>query len=673
MSERENYEGIGSTDTVKDLSSKGVNAGKKIEKGIRNAKGVQKTAKAAGTAKKASALKALMATPHGIIIVAVAVAVIFVLLVLLLKFSPNSYTSTEDSIDKTVDKITDKLSSSYRQVQNDTVIQNETLEKYINDKFTGIDSEDAFISDATHITNKNSETGDDEIFDCGWDKGLHFNPRAAFDINKENDEATIETTYCTVTFKFTPGLKDIAKLMLAYAQSVNGYLGDKTEKAREEGEPSENLEDDVLTEKQKENAEVDVEYDKVFSYPDEESEEYIVDTTYEHGDTYDALGSENAINDIVNYVKNQKLFGVANPERWKTDEWNIEPVEKTIERPYCQVVEYKTVVDSSTGRGTVQKQFTGDQFLCDSDEAKSKTSFEENGNVDYYTFTYYRENVTFLVPIAYDISGYKRDELDNVALAYSKSKQHINVEDMYKEGDSIISDYYTSYIDMFGLREIQDKLIDAVFNNTELGDYYQELIASGQNPFTRAGFFGFNEAVVTGDCDFGEIGEVEPGAFPYENYVFPGGGLYGYGIYTYSDQIWKHVSDLRASGSLHLSSSDLRQCTNFVNAWIYDHYDGLDGVSAAGYAMAQKYWETYPSVFERGDGPKAGGIISMYPNHVAVCEKIYEKNGETYYILSDGNIGDSHGVRIQWEISAKDFYNGGPWGGWYGYTFANPK
>ena len=220
---------------------------------------------------------------------------------------------------------------------------------------------------------------------------------------------------------------------------------------------------------------------------------------------------------------------------------------------------------------------------------------------------------TLTIPMNYDISFYKKEELEEIVPSAAEE-----LETSEDETRSIIQEmiyqYYNSYYELYGLENEGD------------ADF------AGINPI----FFEDGE-------------EGWDGEFTYDDYVnkYRYAELANTGSY---DTIWEHIHNLQGNQST--------QCVAFVAGWLKDAY----GLSGVGFDTGQNVVATL--VNECGwtllDTPAPGSVFSTSPYGTAGCSLnvaagcnpyghtgviLKVQNGMVTYM--DGNYDDKGGMRIR--------------------------
>lgn len=533
----------------------------------------------------------------------------------------------EESPGKITTKVESALSSAYNQVKQDNMI----------------------------MTNLNS----------------HYGCKFESDDARYNADGSIDyiTEGCEVHVDFTPNLQLISASVSAYTTAVNGTLSYYNQDVKE-------IDSGVVTDDE----------GKVVGYNTEgmldiyDSSKYVTSNgTDENGmpsyqistgaieEIQKGFNSEttNALTDeFAQTIKEDadSFFSLEEElDLWENN--SISPHTFTYTRDACYKVE-----DDVAGVKVHEK---ADMQMCAVDSAKYQIEEEE------YEVKGYKGSV--VIPIYYDLTDYKRVELEEVVDKLANSKQRCVFEWNNNE--------------LQGEDECTEFEAGNVVNNTMYNYYmsYVHEIPAGIQGVDYSQIPGFQTGTLAYfDVDAVELARYFGGSFAgvagrnasiaYQSSVdwFAYAGTEAMYLTPVANTFWGHADYLKGNGMISGStSSHIGGCTLFAQMWLYDVYGinqskGIGG-SGNGGNFASVLLENYPEMFEPGSGPTGGGIASVkyagthYGHVICIDETDYDNDRITY---SEGNFNGSGGVRIRITCSLAQFYAKWPSAIW---TFANPR
>jgi len=266
----------------------------------------------------------------------------------------------------------------------------------------------------------------------------------------------------------------------------------------------------------------------------------------------------------------------------------------------------------------------------------------------------YKGSVT--IPIYYDLTEYKREELDGV------------ITDLIECEERCVFDWEDGQLQ--GSDKCTEEEAGRAVNNA-LFTYYQSSLEFFDVDIVEASkYFGGS---------FGGVA-ARDAAISYQSdinwYAYAGTtAKYGSQIANY---FWGHALYLRSKSLITGSTSNPKEgCTFFAQMWLYDVY-GINqtngsGGSGSGGNFADVLIAHHPDKFEYGRGPTGGGIVSMRyagskNGHVICIDETDKANNRIVY--SEGNYDANGGVKIRIECTYEEFYK--TFRGKM-MTYANPK
>lgn len=298
-----------------------------------------------------------------------------------------------------------------------------------------------------------------------------------------------------------------------------------------------------------------------------------------------------------------------------------------------------------------------DQSMCDRGIGGSSYGYIERT----YTETVYLDGYkgTITVPIYFDVTSYREDELNALADKITGKGKCI-----FEEPDETEQLYSNTCTEEEAHAAINTILFNYVNSNMVVygvDETYYGLLWGGVK-----GFDGVVE--YTGELDWPSLtGKHQRGS-------------------TKAEIIWGKALNYHKAGKIGGSTTNPNAgCTYFAQLWFYEVYGmnssgpGL-GPSGNGDQFAEVVLENYPDKFEKGREPAPGGLLSIkytsgkwsgYGHIVCIDEVEYTNAAHTegWVTFSDGNYDGAGGVRIRERMSLKDFKNN--WNGQYKYV--NPK
>lgn len=647
------------------VAKKGTDLGKRAydARKAQKAANAAKTAGKAGNAGKAGAaaskgIGALFSgglaslSASGLLIAGVIIVLCASLLILCVNVSPAMFTGTESGVQKTVNEVKSRISSDYNDAINAGVKNNSELINYLNSKVTGLSGADTAISGAEHADTNDIE-GNARKFSCDLSS-------ADYHFNASNTTAYLESDYCRINFDFTPSLEEQTEIIYAYTQAVNGALSAYSASARESGTGTDDISGEIS--RAGETAEE-------FDYSKLGDEQYIADFTAENGNEYNTATSKAFIESIGQYADAHTLFFMNHdPSTWLLKETpRVET--KTRIKPACRLSALPGYFGSNASKsGVAPRDY--EAYDCNGTPPDGYTVVDDPDRSIEIKYLYV--TVSYTIPVFFDMSSYKLTEINNVLTALHDEEgmdPDLASESLYSQ----ISTYYKNYITMFGLEEVEAKVLQAQAPGAATSaDSNSD--ASIISQIAGLPYMGVAPETLNGaDSWLGDVASTS--GFNYAAYQYAAGmdDIYSKeAVHRYQAQIWAHVAALANEGKIRLSyPPDISQCTNFAQAWVYDHW-GIALPGANGNEMANKLISQFPDMFENGNAPAPGGIISILPNHVMCCDAVVDSDGDgaaDYYVISDGNVMQD-GVRIQMKVSVAKYI--ATWGGAHP-IYANPK
>lgn len=492
--------------------------------------------------------------------------------------------------------------------------------------------------DSAILSNINSRYG------CKIDaSGVTYNSDGSISFKSES---------CDITVNFTPSIDIIAPSVSAYASAVNGTLAYYNEDASK-------ISSGAITD---ENGKV-IGYD-INELPDiNDNSNYIefkeIDENglpiYEFSDTLIEYSENTLSNDLTNASTDEfadnirrqadTFFSIESDiELWENNA--IEPHRFTYTRDVCYL--------------TKKKVYQGGKLVEVDAHQRVSLSNCNRGNDAYTTEkeVYYVDGYmgTVTVPIYYDLTEFKREELDAIIdrLATSNSRC------LFEYQDGKLSSSSTCNTEEAGI----------AVNNVLFNYYSTSLEYFNVDQFEASKYFGGSFGGVAG----------RDAAVTYQsgfNYLAYQGQTSKYGE-TVANLAWGHALYLRREGLISGSTSNPKSgCTLFAQMWLYDVY-GINqsagrGGSGHGGEFASVLVNNYPNMFEYGREPTGGGIASRrYAGstygHVICIDETDKANNRIVY--SEGNYNGNGGVKIRIECTYEEFYRRFPNSVW---TYANPK
>lgn len=634
----------------------------KAQKAAKAAQSAGKTGKAVGqigTAKKAGAAGkaggsmlsgslSSMSTA-GVIQSALIIVLVMAMLCVFVNLSPSLFSASETGVTKAVGNVRSAISSYYNDAINQGVKKNDGLYTYLNDKVTGSADKNLAISDAKHVATSDIE-GNGRDFSCDVSASdYHF--------LAGNTTAYLDSDYCRINFDFTPSLAEQTEIIYAYGQAINGALSAYTKSAREEGKGASDMNDELGANGETANDD--------FDWSQLKNEEYVANYTADNGNEYNSATSKAFSNAIADYAKEHTMFFMdLDPSHWIL-EGDPQVETKTIEKKACKLAALANGT-SNASQGAVST-LNGASFDCGGVAPEGYSIVDDPANTKEIDYLFVTLNYT--APVYFDMSAYKIDEIDNVLTAM-QDEMGMDPDKASEAFYNQVSDYYRNYISMFGLEEVEAKVLQAQYQGASIpGGTYDPTLS---DQMTGLAYMGIAAETLNGADNW--IGSViDSSNFNYADYKYTDtDNIYNDElVHRYAVPVWAHVLALANEGKIQLSyPPDVSQCTNFAQAWVYDHW-GISLPGANGNAMAKKLIDTFPSMFEYGNAPAPGGLISILPNHIMCCDAVIDSDGDgnaDYYVISDGNVM-TDGVRIQMTVSvAKYMYT---WGGAHP-VYANP-
>ena len=439
---------------------------------------------------------------------------------------------------------------------------------------------------------------------------------------KENGDGSyiVSTEACEIEVYFTPSIDDIADNITAYTTAVNGTI-------------------EYLDEK------IDIFHPEEAMFKNEDGKLSLTDYGWqvykENSNEFTDSGSE-AFVKIIN--ENSNTFFVSENEEKRWDKWDFYMGTKTkiVDKCYLSYDNPNTKTSFSY------------EVACSS---STKKAYEE---VQYYSYIERKEEIEIpaqygkiTIPIYYDLSGYKDDELQE-GIKYVEKQ----TKDSYMESasfvNSLLNEYYSNYYALLKNGESDNR-----------NAYFQKLINDGIIMYVPIS--GLSSNFIQG----------EPG---YEGEVTVS-GMDGSSI-----EIWNRIGKLRRQGVLSTYAARYN-CTEFANYWFYCLYgEGFvlsgDGKTMVSNLLNSEYGKEH---FYLGSSPAPGAIYSIGSaytefGHVGCVDAVDFKNQTI--TISEGNYGGgakgtiNTGIRIKVTMSFDEFYSyvrntGGSQSSWV--LFANPK
>lgn len=684
--EFDDYSGMTDPSKVKDAAQKGYNATKlgtetakqaydamKAQKAAKAAKssgvagkaavgksgavGKAKAAKKAGTAGKTGGLLSGSLTnlsAAGMMQMALIIILVLAMLCVFVSLSPSLFSATSDGITKAVGNVRSAIGSYYSDAIDRGIKKNEDVYTYLNDKVTGSSDLSRAVSDASHVMTYDID-GNERAFSCDVS-------HADYRFLAGDTTAFIQSDYCRINFDFTPSLEEQTEIIYAYGQAVNGALSAYTESAREEGKGTSDM-----------NSELSVNGETAddFDWSQLTNEEYVADYAAENGNEYNSATSTDFADAIKDYVATHTVFFMNHdPSTWVLDDVKTET--KTITKKACKLTAL-TNGTSNASKGAVASR-TGEAFDCGGTAPEGYAIVEDPAKTKEINYLFTTLNYT--APVYFDMAGYKSDEINNVLTAMH-DELGMDPDTASEMFYAQVDNYYRNYISMFGLEDVESKVLQAQYSGTT--NEYDSGNQTSAAQIAGLSYMGVAAETLNGADNW--IGSViDDSDFDYSNYVYTSStDFWNYELlHRYDTIVWGHVQALANAGKIKLSyPAEVRQCTNFATAWLYDHC-GKQLPHNNGKDMAAGLVAAFPDDFGFGNAPAPGGIISVLPNHVLCCDAVIDSDGDgvaDYYVISDGSVhaGSNDpikGVRIQAKWSVADYM------ATYGSkhpVYANPK
>ena len=465
------------------------------------------------------------------------------------------------------------------------------------------------------------------------------------DLTRNASGMVVKTRTCKIGVAFSPSYEEVASILTSYANAVNSTI------THYKGVSEEELDEDVEQEINKYDT-VETEDINDFVVPTDETEtiDFSVEgqdisvevPVYEYGDKVQE-DIDNAERDEYNDLTSDRFIETIEElghDLFETDT-NAEVWSVAVEE---HEFTYTTTGCYSKANGSVDGEeiyIKVDDNFCSIPELNSEYfTREEEEKVDGYLGT-------INVPVYYDITKYKQEELEEV------------IQSLIGNGRCVFEKDADGSLD--GTDECIESEARRVVHQT-LSSYFitsSSVFVPPDSPY--ASYMGNYFGGVAGYS--GAIGY----SLDAPNYEMYGGEYYSFD-HPVAQQMWAHADYLHANGLIYGSTTNYFQgCTYFAQMWFYDvwGFNSSAGKSGDGAHFYENVIKAHPDKFELGYSPSAGGVASLSYNHVVCIDYVDYEND--IIIISDGNYR-AGGVRIRNQMSLSEWMSNNR-----GAKYANPK
>lgn len=578
-----------------------------------------------------------------------------------LRVSTDTTENQKSLIQAAVDKITEKIKPSYDEAAANAV-SNDTIIGLLNNRLTGLSGEDAFYSygDASDVSKANTydKDGNQRQFACDLTAS-----DVTYDANSQT--GTMDSDYCHITYSIGPGVEDEAQLMIAYAQSVTGLLGQYSSAVRENGAAV--IGNDV-------ESTPGYDSDALNAYLEEHSGDGTDISTLEqlyyanYGDEYTSIASDKFAQSLIDDAGTNPFFAAADPAKWVINSTEIQTKyaakytvsrlaegtetimtkDKNIGSPTYGLYVIPTTVPTSkwVEDETVQ---TGVWDSADARSSALKDSSDTRYNIKQ-SYEYLYEIMDASVPIYYDISPYKEDELDNV-------RAYIIANDWNSESSDATEEEVTEYVNAATNESMTNywaSYVSTYIDFTGIADrlkpYFGEI--SSETMYT-----GANRDVISA-LSYGYDGTYSG---PSISIIAGSNGGSGSTDYAVTGD-WATIQSYCAQHGLYFMN---HQCTDFVRYSVHQMYGIVshgNGNEVAGYLVSD-----HPDMFVLSSTPAPGAVISIVHTsddksspgyiygHTAIVLSVDLDNDSM--TIAEGNYGTAHAI-VTRTVSISGYYPG---------------
>lgn len=554
-------------------------------------------------------------------------------------------------VSKAVENVKKTIQDSYDDAASHAAAD-ESMMNLLNKRITGLSGDNAFYyaGDADNAPKANTydKDGNQRSFSCDFTPG-----DASY--NADTQSGTIDSDYCHLTYSVGPSLDDEVQMMVAYAQSVTGLLGQYPSAVRQHGA------DAIGT---------DYDADETDVFNDDEWMQYVqnsgidasdgsniaeLEQTYyaNHGNEYSSIASDKFAKSLIESVGKNPFFTPADPSKWQINSTEVQKkyaakytvshrVEETHTESYFDADPLSTSHGNLKHKTVTTSKWVEDDTLntgvWESAEARSdalKNTDDTRYNIKQ-SYEYLYEIVDASVPIYYDISSYKEGELNNVqdymlhrylneSSADSKSSAEEVINTMAMDS---MNTYWASYVGTY---------IDFAAITERLAPYFGEISADTV-------YAGADRDAITA-LAYGYDGTYSG---PSISIVAESHGGSGSANYTITGD-WATVASYCKQNGLYFMD---HQCTDFVRYSAHQMYGIVthgNGNEVVHYLVTE-----HPDMFVLSSTPAPGAIISIKRTSDDRSSPGY-KYGHTAIVLSvdldndrmttaEGNYGRAHAI-----------------------------
>lgn len=565
-------------------------------------------------------------------------------------------------IQKAVENVENTLKPSYDEVVQHAAGDEQILNR-LNQRITGLSDSNAFYyeGDGSNAPKANTydKDGNQRKFSCD------LKP-SDVSYNSESQSGTMDTDYCHISYHIGPDLNDEAQMMVAYAQSVTGLLGQYPSTVREHGANA------IANDYDLDETDT-VDSKKLGAYLSDqnvtnEDELAAAEQAYyaDNGNEYTSIASSKFAESLIDEIGENPFFAPADPAKWTINSTETKKkyaakytvshrTEETHTESYVDEDPLSLSHGATKYRTVTKTKWVEDDTVYtdvwDSAEDRSN-ALKDTSDTRYkikQSYEYLYEVLDASIPIYYDISSYKEDELSNVQdymLQYYRNEDSAVSESDAQEAINTVTTnsmntYWTSYVGTY---------IDFAAIAGRLAPYFGEI-----SPATI--YAGADRGVIAA-LSYGYDGTYSG---PSIGIIAESHGGSGSADYAITGE-WAAVSSYCRQHGLYFMD---HQCTDFVRYSAHQMYGIVthgNGNEVVHYLVAE-----HPDMFVLSSTPAPGAIISIKRTSDDTSSPGY-KYGHTAIVLSvdldndlmtiaEGNYGSQHAI-VSRTVSISGYYPG---------------
>lgn len=548
-------------------------------------------------------------------------------------------------IQKAVENVENTLKPSYDEVVQHAAGDEQILNR-LNQRITGLSDSNAFYyeGDGSNAPKANTydKDGNQRKFSCD------LKP-SDVTYNSESQSGTMDTDYCHISYHIGPDLNDEVQMMVAYAQSVTGLLGQYPSAVREHGA------DAIANDYDLDETDT-VDSEKLGAYLSDqnitnEDELAAAEQAYyaDNGNEYTSIASSKFAESLIDGIGENPFFAPADPSKWTINAVAVQTkyaakyTVSHLETTTTQETYVDTDPQSLTHGALRTRDVTTSKWVDDDtiqtgvwDSAEARDKALKNTSDTRYTinkkYEYLYETMEAGVPIYYDLSSYKNTEIENVrdyiAARYSNSDDDSMSDAVVRDNAASMtvqsmqlywSTYVTTYIDFTGIQE----RMRPYFGDSITTD---QLFSGADRAFVQALSYGYSGI---GSTAFSY--ESAAGSYGYSGSSITFSGGSGYLSASESTAMWNQIhAEMLAMGCHHHTDPSDHWCTTFVHWAILKAYGPSVHSMGHGKEVAAYMASQYSNIFNSqvSDTPAPGAIGSI-PKTSSAEGSVY---GHVFYV-----------------------------------------